>query len=172
MKRILFPVLLFLFVFIGRGVQAGDKPVPMYQIEIKLIETMPDGRELVLNHPQLMTLEGQPASIDIRPTILPPKGIKPDEPLRSGMCVLVNVLRKDGQVFLDATVDKSQTGRADAEGVHITTQSVRVVELITLGKKIIVPSPWAKTLRWELLVQAPQPKPSSGNKATMPMQVP
>jgi hypothetical protein len=82
-----------------------------YQIEIKLIETMPDGREWLLSNPKLVTIEERPASIDIRADTQPPKGIKLDEPLRSGIYVLVTVLRKDGQVFLDATVNKSQADR-------------------------------------------------------------
>ena len=147
-----------LWIIVGTRPSRAELPA-MYQIEIKLIETIANGRELVLNHPQLVTREGRPASVDIRVDTQPPKGIKLDEPLRSGICVLVNILRKDSQLFLDATVNKSQTSRADAEGVHITTQSVRVVELITLGKKIVVHPPWAKTLRWELLVQEPRPKP-------------
>jgi len=174
--RNLLPPLLFLFfvrfVFgqgeiVGTGASPAKRPAMyQYQIEIKLIETMPDGREWLLSNPELVTIEERPASIDIRADTQPPKGIKLDEPLRSGIYVLVTVLRKDGHVFLDATVNKSQADRTDAEGVYITTESVRVVERITLGKKIVVHPPWAKTLRWEMLVQEPQPKTFSGNTRT------
>ena len=135
------------------------------KIEIKLIQTTPGGKELLLAHPQVMTFEGQPACIDIQPNIPSPKGIKLDGPLRSGLYVLVNVLRKDGRLFLDATVNKSETSRADAESVSISTQSVRVVELITLGKRIVVPVSQSENLRWELLVQGPPSKASIGKTA-------
>jgi len=147
-----------LWIIAGTGSTRAASPVMhQYLIAIKLIQTMPDGKELLLPSPDLAT-DGRPACLDVHTDVPSPAGIKLDEPLLYGTYVLVKFFRQDGQLFLDGTVNRSEPSRNDAEGVHISTQSVRVVERITLGKKIVVHPPWDKTLRWELLVQEPQPK--------------
>ena len=122
-----------------------------YLIEVKLTATLPDGGERVLGCPHLMTLEGQEACVQIGQDFAPPKGVEVQEPLRAGIYCQFKVLRKDGQLFLDATATKS-IGEADADGVSITTTGVHLVKAITLGRKITAPLDKG-SVRCEALVQ-------------------
>ena len=130
----------------------------MYQIELNLIEQDAAGKEHCLSSPRLMTLEGQPACIDIGHTIQPPRDVELQESLRTGHNFLVTVSRKNGRVFLDATARIENPGQSDANSVQITTTGFRVVKAITLGQKITLPLPFAQKSRWELLVQEAQKK--------------
>ena len=119
-----------------------------------------------------MTLEGQPACIDIGHKIQPPTDVALQEPLRGGRYFLVTVIRKNGRVFVDATARLDDAGRADADGVRITTNGFRVVEAINLGQKITVPLPRDQPGRWELLVQEVQEKTPTRREFPGAIQLP
>ena len=87
-----------------------------------------------------------------------PKGVEVQEPLRAGIYCLFKVLRKDGQLFLDATATKS-TGEADTEGVNITTTGARQGNYAR--QKITAPLDEG-SVRCKVLVQGPKPEKTNG----------
>lgn len=131
-------------------------------IEATLTTKQADGRESVICNPRLMTLEGHEGYIHIGETLRAPKNVEVQEPLRSGTHGLFKVFRKDGQLFLDATVSRS-LGHGDDVGVHLTTTSLRIVEAITPGKKISEVTPEGG--RWELLVRECGPGTTKGESS-------
>jgi hypothetical protein len=109
------------------SVAAGGAETPrQYLIEVWLTTTSPDGQERILCAPCLLVLEGQEGDVQIGATLGPPKGVAVKDPLLWGTCCKLKVVRKDGQVFLDATANKS-FGKSDADGAEISTTGVRVV---------------------------------------------
>ncbi len=145
----------------GSGASPEGTP-PQYEIQLKLVERGADGRVQVLCAPRLMTLEGQPAVVQVGGEVPAPRGSEVAEPLRYGTSFSVKVFRTGGRLLVDATANVADLSSATDDGVRITTRGLRLVEAITLGKAITVALDSGKpgdgkSRQWELLVRQPDP---------------
>ena len=150
-------VVVGLWMIAQSALVSAETPVAAYQTEMSLIQTTVDGKEITVCRPCVMAAEGQAAVVEVGMKLVPPKEVGVQEPLQAGYRFVVKVFRKDGQLFLDATANLAETLRADAKSVRIGTTGLRVVEAMTLCKKVIVPLPDGQNGSWEFLVQEPQP---------------
>ncbi len=123
-----------------------------YLIEAKLNTTHPNGQN-VLSCPRVVVTEGNEARIHIGDQLAPPREVGITEPFQLGTSSRFKVFRKDGRLFVDATVNRS-SGKSNLDEANISTVSVRVIKAITSGKKITEVD---GDLRLELVVYELQP---------------
>lgn len=145
------PVVVVLLSMLALVAPSNAETPKAYLIHMQLTTTTPNGGKQVIQRPCLMTLEGHEACIHVGETLSPPEGVKVQEPLHSGLHVRVKLFPNRGQLFVDATLNKS-SGQSDADGVSIGTTSARILKAITLGKKMTVPISSGNDC-WELLVE-------------------
>jgi len=126
-------------------------------VHVKLTQTLPDGKQRVLCDPSLMMMLGRPASFFAGGGISPPGSVDVQEQLQYGTLANVKVFRKEGKLFLDATLNVAEINRADADSARVTTTGVRIVEAIAFGKAIVIPGPDGTKEQWELLVEEFRP---------------
>ncbi len=136
----------------------AQPPDRLYIIDVKLMQTTPNGKDVPVYQPTVMTTEGQPAHVFVGSEITPPKDVEVKEPLEAGDSSLLTVFRKHGQLFLDASVNRYENAAPGAEGVRLTSIGLRVVEAVTLGKTITVPLPNQQKGHWELTVSRAESK--------------
>ena len=155
--------LLVLLTHCCTGVQAQDKaapatlpaaappPVPavkavaaveerrMYCIRCRVSETDIAGKTQLIAHPQLMTIEGQPATLQMGANVTPPDAIAPVDDVFSGKCLKVLLRRgQKGLLVLDANLELRQDQQAPGDRLVVTTTGVRVVEPVKLGQAFAV----------------------------------
>jgi hypothetical protein len=122
-------------------------------MKIRVVQAAADGKGETLCCPSLVVPEGVTAMCSNGQCIPSPGGVDLEEPLLSGQSYFVKVFRRDGKVFVEARCNLSEASRSDADGVRLTTRGFRVVEAITLGKKITVPLAQDGKERFELTVE-------------------
>ncbi len=152
-------------LFLCQSVAGADGPPGPSQVlvHVKVTQTLPDGKQRVLCEPNLVTLLGRPASFSAGGEISPPRGVAVQEKLRYGTFADFNVFRKEGRLFLDATLNVAELNRADADSARVTTTGLRVVEAIAFGKAVVLRGPDGTKERWELLVEELEPKEPAPN---------
>ena len=114
------PVVLVVLSILAPVAASSAETPRAYLIEMNLTATAPNGSEQILSCPRVMVLDGYEACGDFGGTLAPPAGVKVQEPLQSGSHYRVKVLPNHGQLFVDATLNKS-SGQTDADGVSIAT---------------------------------------------------
>jgi len=115
------------------AVSSAHEP-QVYLIEAELTAKQPDGQKL-LSCPRVIVIEENVANIHLGDRVAPPREVGITEPFQLGTSCRFKVFRKNGRLFVDATVNRS-TGKSDVDEANISTVSVRVVKAITSGKRI------------------------------------
>jgi hypothetical protein len=122
--------------------QAAPAERPMYIVQCKIYQTDAAGNIDVLSRPQVVTLEDQPAVIQVGADVVPPQSLGPCDDLFCGNKARLVVRRgKNRQLVLDASLQLARDQNPPGERVVITHQGVRVVEPILLGLAFAISLP-------------------------------
>lgn len=122
-----------------------------HPVEIRLVLTKADGKETTIFHETIGADDpGLAKGIDSRVTLRPRDGDKEFETPRAGNYVQVRLSRKDKRLFLSVTATIGESQTADSDALRVTTNGLRLIEAVTVGKKIAVPLPSG---RWEIAVK-------------------
>jgi hypothetical protein len=118
-------------------IAALDTRPPMIKATCKLMEIGPDGKQRVLSRPQVMTIDGQAAFINVGelvPFVAPGSDARY---VRAGHSIGLKVnLSEDDTARLDVTINKQELGKSDGGGVRLVGKSVQIIETISLGRPV------------------------------------
>jgi hypothetical protein len=123
-----------------------------YLIQYHIKQIRPMGKN-VEDGPLLIVKEGGRLDARFGNNILPRKGAQLAEPLRDGVQFVASIMRKDGQRFLDAKVEVTDSVSNKETSTRAVIRTYRVVEAIELGKTITLSSPSSKNELLEITVQ-------------------
>lgn len=130
-------VLAFAGVVLADQPEAKKENPVQYCLQVLVYELTPDGEETILSRPQVVTLEGQEAFVQVGGEIAIPPAKEGGfvEYLTHGLTMRTKVnATKPGRVRLDLKVEKNEVDRSDKNGVRIAGKTLRCVETIRLGR--------------------------------------
>lgn len=125
--------------------------VDPYCVRIQFIQTLQGGKEkIAFDHSVGVQISKPPQEKDTRLHLRSGQDDTSLDRPQSGDYLRAGLYRKGEQVFLDAIAYMGQHQAGGPDAIRITTLGLRLMEPVTIGKKITVPVVQG---RWEVIVE-------------------